>query len=125
MPSGYLRSDDSGNPFGNAYAEFPRRTERRGFCINRQVSADMQWKGLPMVVLASLALFFCEEDTLYAGTATNNLGRPDGHMFLIIFVIFMVYTFGMSRQSSVPAVDQPDKLDKSDWSDKSDNTSVS
>ena len=125
MPSGYLRSDDSGNPFGNAYAEFPRRTERRGFCINRQVSADMQWKGLPMVVLASLALFFCGEDKLFDGAASDVIDRTDGLMFLLFFVIFMVYPFGMSRQSSVPAVDQPDKLDKSDWSGKSDNTSVS
>lgn len=86
----------------------------------------MQWKGLPMVVLASLALFFfCGEDKLFDGPASDVIDRTDGLMFLLFFVIFMVYTFGMSRQSSVPAVDQPDKLDKSDWSDKSDNTSVS
>lgn len=89
------------------------------------ISADMQWKGLPIVVLASLALFFCGEDKLFDGAASDVIDRTDGLMFLLFFVIFMVYPFGMSRQSSVPAVDQPDKSDKSDWSDKSDNTSVS
>lgn len=80
------------------------------------ISADMQWKGLPMVVLASLALFFCGEDKLFDGAASDVIDRTDGLMFLLFFVIFMVYTFGMSRQSSVPAGGQ---------SDKSDNTPVS
>lgn len=61
----------------------------------------MQWKGLPMVVLASLALFFCGEDKLFDGPASDVIDRTDGLMFLLFFVIFMVYPFGMSRQSSV------------------------
>lgn len=89
------------------------------------ISADMQWKGLPMVVLASLALFFCGDDKLFDGAASDVIDRTDGLMFLLFFVIFMVYTFGMSRQSSVSAEGQSDKSDKSDRSDKSDNAPVS
>lgn len=65
-----------------------------------EITADMQWKGLPMVVLASLALFFCGDDKLFDGASTDIIDRTDGLMFLLFFVIFMVYTFDMSRQPS-------------------------
>lgn len=38
------------------------------------ISADMQWKGLPMVVLASLALFFCGDDKLFQRTECPGCG---------------------------------------------------
>lgn len=63
------------------------------------ITSDMQWKGLPMVVLASLALFFCGDDRLFDGTASDIIDRTDGLMFLLFFVIFMVYTFDMSRRT--------------------------
>lgn len=66
------------------------------------ITADMQWKGLPMVVLASLALFFCGDDKLFDGAAADIIDRTDGLMFLLFFIIFMVYTFDMSRQSQTP-----------------------
>ena len=63
------------------------------------ITSDMQWKGLPMLVLASLALFFCGDDKLFDGRAADIIDRTDGLMFLLFFVIFMVYTFDMSRQT--------------------------
>lgn len=69
------------------------------------ITSDMQWKGLPMVVLASLALFLCSDDRLFGGAATDSIDRTDGLMFLLFFVIFMVYTFDMSRQApATPSV---------------------
>lgn len=69
------------------------------------ITSDMQWKGLPMVVLASLALFFCSDDRLFDGAAIDSIDRTDGLMFLLFFVIFMVYTFDMSRQApATPSV---------------------
>lgn len=65
------------------------------------ISSDMQWKGLPMVVLSSLALFFCGDDILFDVASKDIIDRTDGLMFLLFFVIFMVYTFDMSRQPSV------------------------
>lgn len=67
------------------------------------INADMQKKGLPMVVLASLALFFCGDDKLFDGNASDIIDRTDGLMFLLFFVIFMVYTSDMSRATNPPA----------------------
>lgn len=67
------------------------------------VSVDMQWKGLPMLVLASFALFFCGDDKLFDGASSDIIDRTDGLMFLLFFIIFMVYTFDMSRQKPSPA----------------------
>lgn len=64
------------------------------------ITSGMQWKGLPMLVLASLALFFCGDDRLFDGAATNIIDRTDGLIFLLFFAIFMVYTFDMSRHPS-------------------------
>lgn len=63
------------------------------------ITSDMQWKGLPMVALASLALFFCGNDKLFDDSASDIIDRTDGLMFLLFFVIFMVYTFDMSRRT--------------------------
>ena len=64
------------------------------------ISVNMQWRGLPMVVLASLALFFCGDDRLFDGATEDIIDRTDGLMFLLFFVIFMVYTFSMSRKTT-------------------------
>lgn len=68
------------------------------------ISAGMQWKGLPMLVLASLALFFCGDDKFFDGKAFDIIDRTDGLMFLLFFIIFMAYTFDMSRQNPAPTV---------------------
>lgn len=78
------------------------------------ISSDMQWKGLPMVVLASAALFFCGDDKLFDGSNSDIINRTDGLMFLLFFIIFMVYTFSMSWQG------QPSEDDK-----QTDNSKVS
>lgn len=82
------------------------------------ITADMQWKGLPMVVLSSLALFLCGDDKLFDGATADIIDRTDGLMFLLFFIIFMVYTFGMSRQEqSLPAdsAGQPGSAGKTDY----------
>lgn len=68
------------------------------------ISKDMLWKDLPMLALASLALFFCGDDKLFDGTA-DFISRTDGLMLLAFFVIFMAYTFEMSKEPKplVPA----------------------
>ena len=47
------------------------------------ISSEMQWKGLPMVVLASAALFFCGDDKLFDGSSSDIINRTDGLMFLL------------------------------------------
>lgn len=70
------------------------------------ITSDMQWKGLPMVVLSSLALFFCGDDKLLDGTSADIIDRTDGMMFLLFFIIFMVYTFSISRQTQTVSITQ-------------------
>lgn len=67
------------------------------------VNTDMQWKGMPMLLLSSLAIFFCGDDILFDGSASNSIDRTDGLMFLLFFIIFMVYTFNISRPAPNPA----------------------
>lgn len=67
------------------------------------MSTGTQWKGLPMVVLSSLALFFCGDDKLFDGAAQNIIDRTDGLMFLLFFAVFMAFTFDMTRQSQMTA----------------------
>ena len=71
------------------------------------IDADMQKKGLPMVVLASLALFFCGDDKLFDGNASDIIDRTDGLMFLLFFVIFMVYTFNMKAPIPAASANMP------------------
>lgn len=65
------------------------------------MSKDMLWKDLPMLVLASLALFFCGDDKLFDGTA-DFISRTDGLMLIAFFIIFMAYTFEMAREPQPP-----------------------
>lgn len=67
------------------------------------INTDMQWKGLPILLLSSLALFFCGDDILFDGHSANIIDRTDGLMFLLFFIIFMVYTFDISRPAPVSA----------------------
>lgn len=60
---------------------------------------DMQRKQLPMLVLASLALFFVSDDILIDGTPDNIIDRSEGLLLLGFMVIFMKYTFSMTRGS--------------------------
>lgn len=85
------------------------------------ITTAMQWKGLPMVVLASLALFFCGDDRLFDGAAADVIDRTDGLMFLLFFVIFMVYTFDISRQAPDPT---PASAHQTDQADKTKDTPV-
>lgn len=61
------------------------------------ISKDMLWKDLPMLALASMALFFCGDDKLFDGTA-DYISRTDGLMLMAFFVIFMAYTFEMAKE---------------------------
>lgn len=73
------------------------------------ITPYMQWKGLPMVVLAALALFFCGEDILFDGAAKNTIDRTDGLMFLLFFIIFMAVTLGMGQQNTDAPAPAPQK----------------
>ncbi|MBE6275690.1 MAG: calcium/sodium antiporter [Bacteroides sp.] len=54
-------------------------------------------KEIPLVVLASFALFFCANDVLLDGRMSNVISRIDGLIMLCFFMIFLRYTFAIAR----------------------------
>ncbi len=69
-----------------------------------KISKSALWCDLPVMVVAALIIFFCAEDRLMDGHATNNiLDRGDGLVMLLVFALFMLYTFNNARkQATMP-----------------------
>ena len=53
---------------------------------------------LPFALLSSLALFFAAFDGIFTPGATSEISRSEGLLFLCIFVIFISYTFAISKK---------------------------
>ncbi|MCK5061032.1 calcium/sodium antiporter [Candidatus Parcubacteria bacterium] len=55
-------------------------------------------KEIPFSLLAVLALVFLVNDMLLDGNGPNGLTRIDGLILLLFFIIFLYYTFGISKE---------------------------
>jgi len=55
------------------------------------------WKEIPFALLSALVIAFVTLDTVFSGAQINTISRGDGLTLLCFFVIFMVYTFGLSK----------------------------
>lgn len=55
---------------------------------------------IPFTLLAMIVLFVLANDALIDGESMSVLSRIDGLMFLTFFIIFMYYTFIVSRQGN-------------------------
>lgn len=55
------------------------------------------YKEIPLSLLAVLALWFMANDILLDGASRNVLSMIDGAIFLLFFIIFLYYTFGISK----------------------------
>lgn len=55
------------------------------------------FKEIPLSLLAVLALWLMANDILIDGATSNLLSRIDGCIFLLFFIIFLYYTFGISK----------------------------
>lgn len=55
------------------------------------------YKEIPLSLLAVLALWFMANDVLLDGASANTLGMIDGFIFILFFIIFLYYTFGISK----------------------------
>jgi cation:H+ antiporter len=53
------------------------------------------WKEIPFSLLAAMLVFVFGSDVLIEGAGVNVIGRIDGIALLALFVIFVVYTFGL------------------------------
>ena len=61
------------------------------------VKENTVWKEIPMAFLAMILLWVMSNDAFLAGAAVNVLDRIDGFVFLAFFIIFLYYTFGISK----------------------------
>ncbi len=67
-----------------------------GLIFPLAVQRNTVWKEIPFSVLATLALFFLVNDTWESTCTANVLSRADGLVFLLLFAVFITYTFGLT-----------------------------
>jgi len=60
------------------------------------VQRNTVWKEIPFSLLATLTLFFLVNDRWDATGTADVLSRADGMVLLLLFTIFVVYTFGLA-----------------------------
>lgn len=57
------------------------------------------WKEIPLSLLAAILVGVMVNDTLIDGGTFSGLTRIDGIVFIAFFIIFLYYTFGISKAS--------------------------
>lgn len=67
-------------------------------------------KEIPLVILASFVLFFCGNDIMLDGAASNVITRIDGLVLLCFFLIFMRYTFAIARDGNADDAAEEQKI---------------
>ncbi len=75
------------------------------------VSKGTVWKEIPFALLAVILLGVMASDNAIDGASFSGLTRIDGFVLLSFFVIFLYYTFGISKVEKSPdseTSDQPD-----------------
>ena len=61
------------------------------------VTRNTLQKEIPLCILASLAVAICANDVFLDGTFENVLSKTDGLLLLCFFIIFLGYTFAISK----------------------------
>lgn len=61
------------------------------------IHRNTTWKEIPFSLLAVVLVLLMTSDIALAGQSTNVLDRIDGLVLLSFFVIFLYYTFGISK----------------------------
>ncbi len=61
------------------------------------VSKGTAWKEIPFALLAVIVIGIMVNDTFIDGGSFSGLTRIDGFILVLFFVIFLSYTFGISR----------------------------
>jgi len=64
------------------------------------VQRNTVWKEIPFSLLAALVLFFLVNDRWEATSSADVLSQADGLVLLLLFTIFITYTFGLSAVTS-------------------------
>lgn len=62
-----------------------------------KVKEGTTFKEVPFALLAIVLVFIMGNDVVFDGATANVLSRADGLAFLAFFIIFLYYTFGLSK----------------------------
>ncbi len=63
-----------------------------------KVNSNTQWKEIPFAFLAAIIIGVCVNDALIDNTGASFLYRSDGIVLTAFFILFMAYTYSLSRQ---------------------------
>lgn len=74
-----------------------------------KVTKGTVWKEIPFSLLAALMVGIMSADILLEGRVFSEISRIDGIVLLFFFIIFIYYTFGISKDISgeMPSDEQP------------------
>ncbi|MDD4995643.1 MAG: calcium/sodium antiporter [Patescibacteria group bacterium] len=61
------------------------------------INSGTTWKEIPLSLLAAILVFILANDTLIDGTGESVLSHIDGLVLLSFFLIFLYYTYSISR----------------------------
>lgn len=67
-----------------------------------KLQSNTVWKEIPFSLLAALLVLVFGSDILLEGALFNQLGRIEGMALLSLFLIFIVYTFGIRTNGEKP-----------------------
>ena len=61
------------------------------------VKKNTAYKEIPFALLAGLLVVLFGNDSFFDGTSFNAISRTDGFAFIALFIIFLYYTYGISK----------------------------
>lgn len=67
-----------------------------------RVKEGTTWKEIPFALLAIVLVFLMGNDGLLDGASANTLTRADGLSLIAFFIIFLYYTYGLSKVQGEP-----------------------
>lgn len=74
-----------------------------------RVKSTTVWKEIPFALLAMVLVYTMGNDHVFDGVSFNALTRTDGFSLISLFIVFLVYTYGLGKiKSSEP--DEPVKV---------------
>jgi cation:H+ antiporter len=66
---------------------------------NLTVKTNTVWREIPFSLFAALLLGFLVNDHISGGAATDQISRADGLILIAMFVLFLFYTFHLSKNN--------------------------
>lgn len=70
------------------------------------VQYNTTWKEIPFAVLAIIAVYFMSNDIFFDNASANFLSRTDGIILLLLFIIFLYYTYELAKEFYAPEADE-------------------